>query len=787
MSVHPLNSTFTSILSVVSGPELIYTWESESGVAQLFRDRNRLFCQTEKLSSAWGDYRPSPTGDCDYARSPTPTGAASAIISHIQTCRSLGLSSIYEKRSTERPWGMPEIPGPIANENGSFSATKKNIDLPIYPKISIEAQISELIGKRAIIKKDGGLDFQPYPTPKCEWEWNGKRVHLQQREESWVWQIFDRAACKTTELPFFQGRLNKLHGVYQEIVCKELGYAARDESNEYWMYYDAGSGKKVQTSLIPPGILSENNLGFLKCFIVKNITKREPWRPPRIYLQPPPLISPIDNSSLLDTITWKVSIIVQNLSNGHVSSPMLLMETVEDLRINMFVASFGIQTTQQSDPPPGIVSFAERTASELSCRVIEGKYVDKDKIIEMMQAIFTEIKNQNSGETPFFYNTKGTSDVFQVPPYITTPRGLRPVLDTQLWVAKKYKIATGSLPLRMSYASPFAKSYFDPHGSEVITNKTWAVTLINNDPDHVCGHAALIIETVGKAGYLMYKAHLRPNGPKTNLFIPGTVFFHPPIKNPGILRYVSKTQTWFLPKKNILKMMKEISDELKIQDDGNIAVYFDQRGKDALLVSQRKPSHIGSKEVHNCITWAVDKLAIAGIILEQGKLSTICTLPVEYTNTAGHKFVARIEASTPTRQPHLQRSIIGREVVIVHTSYKQNGRYPGTYLKVCVSQKNCNSIYADNIWYFREIGTILTEDGTYPLIEDRSPSFVEKTLSSTNDFFRYQVPSTMETVAREGPRATILFPKRLPLVGSLFPLFETFCSVISVAVHEFRK
>lgn len=157
---------------------------------------------------------------------------------------------------------------------------------------------------------------------------------------------------------------------------------------------------------------------------------------------------------------------------------------------------------------------------------------------------------------------------------------------------------------------------------KLIDKWVWGFTLVNTATDWH-GHAAIIVETVEDAHYHMYKTHLRIEGQKTLDTVPGVVLWNE--VDPDSLKYVSKADTWLVTKDKATTMINSIKREVAKQSTGKTAVLFNARGSEAFAKSNKdKPG------VHNCITWARNKLRVAGIRLEEGSHGWLFTTPKEY-------------------------------------------------------------------------------------------------------------------------------------------------------------
>lgn len=166
-----------------------------------------------------------------------------------------------------------------------------------------------------------------------------------------------------------------------------------------------------------------------------------------------------------------------------------------------------------------------------------------------------------------------------------------------------------------------------------ITQDIWAVSLIDISPnDNPHGHAVLLIETVRESGYRMYKAHLTAK--KTNFkTIPGIVKWGKVNK----LEYREKYKTWLREKFSVKRMITEIKYQIKMQNSGLTAVFFNPRGPQALFVKKETKTEYGICKVHNCLTWAEEILKIADIYDQhEEKLNLLYTTPQEYKKRKIH-------------------------------------------------------------------------------------------------------------------------------------------------------
>ncbi|MDR3624015.1 MAG: hypothetical protein P4L16_02610 [Chlamydiales bacterium] len=178
-----------------------------------------------------------------------------------------------------------------------------------------------------------------------------------------------------------------------------------------------------------------------------------------------------------------------------------------------------------------------------------------------------------------------------------------------------------------------ASSKLDP--TRPIDNNMWVVSLVNTDKKHWYGHAAIIIETMEEGQYCMYKAHLRLKDRPTKTIplntAPGLVE-HIKIDSPDQFRCEERADTWHVRKSDVARMRSFIQEQIVLQEQGDVAVFFNARGSNAALVDAEREVGSSSRPVENCITWARGVLSQANIWLDDGGM--LFTAPVEYRNGA---------------------------------------------------------------------------------------------------------------------------------------------------------
>lgn len=176
------------------------------------------------------------------------------------------------------------------------------------------------------------------------------------------------------------------------------------------------------------------------------------------------------------------------------------------------------------------------------------------------------------------------------------------------------------------------RSFLDPN--VILDNFSWAVSLINSVHDEY-GHAQLVIETAIGNTTQMFVAHLQ--GPKLIGTHDGIVKLNE--IDPDRLRAVQGT-TWSVTRKDAENMLEQIRlEQEKRPVERSLfglkwvtlepSVAFNALGHDSILSPKLKETAHGFVPVHNCMTWAREKLEIAGVRMEkeQGRL---LTTPKEY-------------------------------------------------------------------------------------------------------------------------------------------------------------
>lgn len=162
-----------------------------------------------------------------------------------------------------------------------------------------------------------------------------------------------------------------------------------------------------------------------------------------------------------------------------------------------------------------------------------------------------------------------------------------------------------------------SQSFFDKKKN--IDENNWAITLITASRSSAlcrCGHAQIVIEKVKNGEKTISIAHFRRG--KRELFgeTPGKVI----LKNISDvkLKYKLKTETWLRTKESVKKMLKEIKADMYWQKHNN-PITFSLLGYYSKWVIQTVRRMAGGEIItgpHNCITWAVGKIAFAGIQYE---------------------------------------------------------------------------------------------------------------------------------------------------------------------------
>lgn len=137
-----------------------------------------------------------------------------------------------------------------------------------------------------------------------------------------------------------------------------------------------------------------------------------------------------------------------------------------------------------------------------------------------------------------------------------------------------------------------------------ITADLWGLTFIvvgtddRLDPTYHLGHAEIVVEGIKKGRYFIKRYHFRqdPNdGSRGQVLEADSLIFSPGVK------ITNRTKTEQVEKNKVVRMIEQIKKELKIQD-----VFFNDSGYIKSL-----------KKIHNCSSWAREKLAIAGFKLEE--------------------------------------------------------------------------------------------------------------------------------------------------------------------------
>lgn len=162
---------------------------------------------------------------------------------------------------------------------------------------------------------------------------------------------------------------------------------------------------------------------------------------------------------------------------------------------------------------------------------------------------------------------------------------------------------------------PYEVSHYDKN--IIIDKDHCALTLINtvdlSTKDvpmdaRLMGHSAIIIEKFDEdSKYVMCKAHLTA-GKKTNDGFIGKVNYTPIPR--GGSRCEGQSETWSVTKDRCREMEFSIDEEIEALNLDQPRVYYNIKGSESVLhvmVSSLKYN------THNCTTWALDKLRMAGI------------------------------------------------------------------------------------------------------------------------------------------------------------------------------
>ncbi|MBX7066447.1 MAG: hypothetical protein K1X28_04395 [Parachlamydiales bacterium] len=157
----------------------------------------------------------------------------------------------------------------------------------------------------------------------------------------------------------------------------------------------------------------------------------------------------------------------------------------------------------------------------------------------------------------------------------------------------------------VAFATQQTDKWFSALDSDLILDEeNWSLTLAstgrsayNKDDSFlsylsVAGHAVILIERVDQGQYKLERVHIRKNG---NTVLPS----HD--TDPFQLNIQEQSETWATPKYKVLELLDEVAHE-------NRKLHFDLRGAGSLGVEK-------NKDVHNCYTWAKEKLAHIGIYL----------------------------------------------------------------------------------------------------------------------------------------------------------------------------
>lgn len=183
-----------------------------------------------------------------------------------------------------------------------------------------------------------------------------------------------------------------------------------------------------------------------------------------------------------------------------------------------------------------------------------------------------------------------------------------------------------------------ATSLFD--SSKLVNKHYWAVTLMNSgasqnslgsipNPATWFGHAAIVIEGINPNNneYEMKFSDL--------VFLGKEVVRYFIVKEP--LKTVNKggerqTQTWVRHKREIGTMLRNIEKEIQEQSEDKKPVFFHRFGSDSIFVSPISTADTPTSFPDNCMTWAIKKLALAGIISSEAEspLSKVIATPIAY-------------------------------------------------------------------------------------------------------------------------------------------------------------
>lgn len=159
-------------------------------------------------------------------------------------------------------------------------------------------------------------------------------------------------------------------------------------------------------------------------------------------------------------------------------------------------------------------------------------------------------------------------------------------------------------------------SVFD--GDLIIDEENWSLTLVDtasgsgireyfndsiNSYFSIAGHASILIERVDAGQYKIERIHIRKGDQGVEVLHDDRDYL------PFVSKIRTKTETWPTPKFKVEELIAEVKRD-------NAAFHFDLRGAGSIGTEKRGA-------VHNCYTWAREKLGKIGIYIDREPLIRI--------------------------------------------------------------------------------------------------------------------------------------------------------------------
>jgi hypothetical protein len=172
-----------------------------------------------------------------------------------------------------------------------------------------------------------------------------------------------------------------------------------------------------------------------------------------------------------------------------------------------------------------------------------------------------------------------------------------------------------------------------------IGNNLSAVTLVREGVGRE-QHAALLIERMENGRHTVLKAHLiglstvRSNNgseanPRNGLYFEAQGTVETRDLTGRELRFQSATPTWNVPPAHLQIMLDQINAEIPGEGRVHRPVYFQILGSKSVI--NQASTALQGADYFNCISWALERLKFAGIVLHTDNLNFITTT-ASYTN-----------------------------------------------------------------------------------------------------------------------------------------------------------